>query len=116
MTSGGNHREPTGSSMPDTAAEDKVLCRTPTPGKKPTRIDAWKFEAVRRAMLTAIGRTREGMPFNQLPKLVERYLTIKERERLGSVSWYTTTVKLELEVRGEIERIKGIKPQQVRRV
>lgn len=28
--------------------QEKVICHTPTPGKKPTRIDCWKYEAVRR--------------------------------------------------------------------
>ena len=31
---------------------------------------------------------------------------------LGSVGRYTTTVKLDLEARGEIERMKGVRPQR----
>jgi hypothetical protein len=34
-----------------------------------------------------------------------------ELTELGSVSWYTTTVKLDLEARGGIARVKGAKPQ-----
>jgi hypothetical protein len=34
---------------------------------------------------------------------------------LGSISWYTSTVKLELEVRGKIERVPASKPQRLKR-
>jgi hypothetical protein len=56
-----------------------------------------------------------GVEFKELPGLVEQHLLPADREALGSVSWYTTTVKLDLEVRGEIERIEGSKPQRLRR-
>jgi hypothetical protein len=56
-----------------------------------------------------------GVKFIELPGLVEQCLSPGDRESLGSVSWYTTTVKLDLEVRGEIERIAGSKPQRLRR-
>jgi hypothetical protein len=32
----------------------------------------------------------------------------------GSISWYATMVKLDLEARGEIERIPGSSPQRIR--
>ncbi|MEM6562482.1 MAG: hypothetical protein AAF656_12835 [Planctomycetota bacterium] len=90
----------------------KVECRTPTPGKKPTNIDAHKFELVRSAILDALAAAgADGVEFmGTLPDAVKARLT----EDIGSVGWYTTTVKLELEVRGEIERVPGVKPQRVR--
>jgi len=37
------------------------------------------------------------------------------RERFeGSVSWYFTTVKLDLEARGILERVPGERPQRIR--
>lgn len=93
----------------------QVECRTPTPGKKPTRIDRWKFDAVRRAILKAVPRRGEGVLFRELPQRVRKLLAIEELERLGSVGWYTTTVKLELEVRGEIRRVGGASPQRLLR-
>lgn len=34
----------------------------------------------------------------------------------GSIGWYYTTIKLDLEARREIERIPGSKPQLIRMV
>ena len=93
--------------------DDKKLCRTPTPGKKPTRIDRWKYDAVRRAIPDSIPRDDKGLPFRDLSGRVAERLAPDEAERLGSVGWYTTTVKLELEVRGEIRRLEGSVPQRL---
>ena len=50
-----------------------------------------------------------------LPDLVAPRLPDALRERLGSLGWHTTTVKLELEVRGTIRAVTGSRPQVVRR-
>ena len=94
---------------------DKVTCKTPTPGKQPTRIPRWKYDAVRKAILKAVPRTKAGIPFKELPGLVAAALDKTDRDELGSVSWHTTTVKLDLETRGEIERVRGVSPQHLRR-
>ncbi|MEM8874640.1 MAG: hypothetical protein AAGD32_10310 [Planctomycetota bacterium] len=90
----------------------KVACRTPTPGKTPTNVDAHKFNLVRDAILDVLREAGDdGVAFMaDLPDAVGARLT----EDIGSVGWYTTTVKLELEVRGEIERVPGSKPQRLR--
>ena len=95
--------------------EATILCRTPTPGKSGTRIAEWKFDLVRGAILQTVPEDDEGVEFRRLPNLVAAAIEDADRERLGSVSWYTTTVKLEMEVRGEIERIAGSRPQRLRR-
>lgn len=96
--------------------DDKVLCKTPTPGKKPTRIDRWKYARVRSAILAVVPSDDEGVEFNRLAELVERQIPAENLKKLGSVAWYTTTVKLDLEVKGEIERVPGTTPQRLRRV
>lgn len=96
--------------------EDKVLVETPTPGKQPTRIDRWKYDLVRSAILSAVPSDEHGLEFNELPQLVEAQISENDLKKLGSVSWYTTTVKLDMEVKGEIERVPGSKPQRLRRV
>ena len=94
--------------------EDKVVCETPTPGKQPTRIDKWKYELVRSAILAVVPTDDQGVEFSELPKLVEGQLSADDLNRFGSVSWYTTTVKLDMEVKGELERVPGSKPQRLR--
>lgn len=92
---------------------DTVACRTPTPGKKPTGIAGWKFEAVRRAILKLVPASEPGTLFRDLPGLVAAELTLDGVPDIGSVSWYTTTVKLELEVRGELRKVRGASPQRL---
>jgi hypothetical protein len=94
--------------------DDKVLCQTPTPGKQPTRIDRWKYDLVHSAILSAIPTNDQVVEFRDLPALVEQQISPSELEKLGSVSWYTTSVKLDMEVKGEIERVPGSKPQRLR--
>lgn len=97
-------------------AEDRIECRTPTPGKKPTRIARAKFDRIREAIQRVVPVRGEGVPFGELTDLVEGDLTPGEIARIGSLMWYVTTVKLELEVRGELERVPGPGPQRLRRV
>ena len=51
------------------------------------------------------------MDFKDLPAAVESAL---ERPFDGSVSWYVTTVKLDLEARGVIVRVPKARPQRLR--
>lgn len=94
--------------------EEKVICETPTPGKKPMRIAKWKYNLVRTAILAVVPSDDQGVDFSRLPQLVEGQISGDDLERLGSLSWFTTTVKLDLEVRGVIERVPGSKPQRLR--
>lgn len=92
---------------------DKVICQTPTPGKKPTRIDQWKYNAVRTAIRKVLTEKQDGVAFKDLSRLVSKELSQEELSNLGSAGWYTTTVKLDMEVKGEIERVIGSKPQRL---
>jgi hypothetical protein len=96
--------------------EARVPCETPTPGKEGTRIPQWKYDAVRAAIRKVVPRNEKGIEFKELPDLVEAALAVDARRNLGSISWHTVTVKLHMEVIGEIERIAGAKPQRIRRV
>ncbi len=95
--------------------ETTVLCETPTPGKEGTRIPKWKYDAVRAVIRGVVPRSKEGIEFRELPGLVQKALSAENRQQLGSITWHTVTVKLHLEVVGEIERIAGSKPQRIRR-
>ena len=92
--------------------ENKVACRTPTPGRLGvTNIPQWRFDMVRRAIIEVIA-TGE-VKFADLPDLVARQLSKEDRDRLGSIGWNVTTVKLELEVRGDLIRVEGKGPQRL---
>lgn len=93
-----------------------VVCRTPTPGKQPTRIAGWKFAAVREAILDVVPPDPPGLAFKELASEVRRRLDDATLERLGSVAWYATTVKLELEVRDELVRLPGSPQHLIRRL
>ena len=93
---------------------DKLFCQTPTPGKQPTRIHRWKYDLIRAAILEAIPPGEQGVEFRALPGLLEKQLDPGDLSRLDSLSWYTTTVKLDMEVREDIERVPGSKPQRLR--
>ncbi len=92
---------------------EKVLCRTPTTGKKPTRIDAWKFDTVRQAILAVVPQAEPGILFTDLTKKVAAKLSKADQAKVGSLMWYVTTVKLEMEVRGELRRVRGVTPQRL---
>lgn len=91
---------------------EKIICETPTPGKKPTRIDKFKYDLIADAILDILPTTAPGVPFKELPSLVGEVLGA-EKSKIGSMAWYTTTVKLDLEVKGQIKQVSGLKPQHL---
>lgn len=95
---------------------EKIVCETPTPGKKPTRIDYWKYHAISEAILDVLPMSGEGIAFKELSELVSEKLDNDIKEKIGSIGWHTTTVKLDLECKKRIARIKGVSPQRLIRV
>ncbi|WP_415404602.1 DUF6958 family protein [Tateyamaria sp. SN3-11] len=94
---------------------ERVACRTPAEGRDGvTNIPAWKFEAVRSAILGALA---DGpILYKDLNAAVGARLDEETLANLGKLGWHVVTVKLELEVRGEIERLDVKGPQQIRAV
>ena len=88
----------------------RILALHPDPKKQGVRIDRHKYETIKAAILAAIAGARE-LPFSQLADAVEARLTAPFD---GSIGWYTTTVKLDLEARGLIERVPDKQPQHLR--
>ena len=100
--------------MADTDSE-KIICRTPTKGRSgTTAIPRWKYECIRRAILDTLEEAEEGyVYFKNLNGAVEEQLTTNQLAKLGSLGWHVTTVKLNMEVEGEILRVEGAKPQRL---
>lgn len=85
-------------------------------------LKAEKYNAIRAAMLASLPAqdSGESMTFDELEREVAAYLKEKDvPEELfpkpGSVRWYTKTVQLDLEARGEIERLPDQSPIRLRR-
>ena len=97
---------------------NKVTCYTPTKGRDgATRIPRWKYDCVRRAILSAFDEAEDAQViFAHLSKSVADRLTSNQLAKLGSVKWYVTTVKLNMECEGELERVPRLKPQTLRKL
>lgn len=85
-------------------------------GKQGVNVERAKYEEMRRALLRVIPRRREGVAFGELAGLVAEHLDEAVFPTPTKVMWWVTTVKQDLEARGEIERVAGKGRQRLRRV
>ena len=91
----------------------KDMIRTLHPEKKQgVNISREKYEIICETIL-AVLRTEKEMTFRDLTRAVEREVNGNFE---GSVMWYVTTVKLDLEARGLVKRVPGSRPQLVKLV
>ena len=90
--------------------EGKVYARNPDPEKEGTRVDFDKYAIIRKAILNTMHKVGGEISFKELTNTLKEQLTDFD----GSVNWYTTTVKLDLEARGIIERVPDESPQRLR--
>ena len=91
----------------------KDIIRTLHPDKKQgVNIDRKKYEIIRKAILSTL-QTQKEMTFKNLSREVEKEVNGNFE---GSVLWYVTTVKLDLEARGEVKRVPNSRPQLVKLV
>ena len=81
---------------------EKILTLHPE-GKNGVNIAREKYDVMREVILDNL-RQHAPLTFTALGEIVREALRGKFE---GSVSWYFTTVKLDLEARGEIKRIKS---------
>ena len=90
---------------------ETIYAKNPDPTKQGTTIDLHKYTQIKAAILHVVDAHGQ-VHFRDLPKFVEDQF----RETFeGSISWYVTTVKLDLEARGILERVPNSRPQQLRR-
>jgi hypothetical protein len=88
---------------------EKIMTQHPE-GKEGVNIDKRKYELIKSAIMVSVQAQGE-IFFKDLPAAVESNLP---EVFDGSIGWYTTTVKLDLEARGVIERIPKQSPQKLR--
>lgn len=84
----------------------------PDPTKSGTRLNAARYRLVRDALLEVIPAEPPGVAFSELADLV-RPLLAGTAFGDASVGWHVTTVKLDLEARGRVERLPGKGRQRV---
>ncbi len=89
---------------------EKIYAITPNEGKQGVNLDRDKYQAIYDGIVTVL-RKHEDFPLKTLYKAVTEELS---EPFDGSVSWYTMTVKLDMEARGIIEQVPGKKPQHLR--
>jgi hypothetical protein len=91
----------------------KDTIRTLHPEKKQgVKISKEKYEIIRKAILCVL-QTQKEITFMNLSKAVEKEVNGNFE---GSVTWYVTTVKLDLEARGQVKRVPNSRPQLVKLV
>ena len=91
--------------------EEKIMTLHPQ-GKTGVNISKAKYDMMRQAIIN--GLEAEGtMTFKALNEWVGGQLNGRFD---GSIGWYYTTVKLDLEARGVLERVPKTSPQQIRLV
>lgn len=95
-------------------ATDRVLTLHPG-GKQGVRIERAKYDGMVAALLAVIPEDAPGVPFKELSDRVRPHLPADVYTAGVSVSWYLTTIKLDLEARGLLRRLKG-SPQRLVRV
>jgi uncharacterized protein DUF6958 len=89
----------------------KDTIRTLHPEKKQgVKISKEKYEIIRKAILCVLQEEKE-ITFMNLSRAVEKEVNGNFE---GSVTWYVTTVKLDLEARGQIKRVTNSRPQVVK--
>ena len=85
--------------------------RTLHPEKKQgVNISREKYDIIRNAILCVMKSQKE-MTFMNLSRAVEKEVNGNFE---GSVTWYVTAVKLDMEARGEIKRVRHSRPQLVK--
>ena len=90
---------------------EKIMTLHPA-GKQGVNIDKRKYDMVRQAVEEAL-QAQPGATFSELTDAVgQRIGDVFD----GSVGWYVTSVKLDLEARGVLERVDGRSPQRLRLV
>ncbi len=92
-------------------SEKKVGCRTPAVGRDGvTNIPKWKFDLLRAAILDVLAQG--DIRYKDLNEAVGALVSKDDLARLGNLGWHVISVKLELEVRGELVR-RDVKGPQV---
>lgn len=90
--------------------EEKIRTRHPDPSKNGVNISKLKYEQIRDVIVQTL-QEQGSLTFSELGKEVKAKL---DGHFEGATGWYYTTVKLDLEARGVLERVGKSSPQRLR--
>jgi len=90
-------------------SDEKIMTMHPS-GKQGVNISKAKYEVMAETIRATLASGSE-MTFKELNVVVGEQL---EGNFEGSIGWYFTTIKLDLEARGVLERVAASKPQRIR--
>lgn len=97
--------------------EDVVQLRHPDPKRKMPRMAKGSYALARRTALAVAPKKPPGITLQEFLDEVATRLARNERwDRSASASWYAMAIKLDLEARGELERVGNKPPQRLVRV
>ncbi|MEN0086867.1 MAG: hypothetical protein AAF737_00345 [Pseudomonadota bacterium] len=101
--------------MADSKDEPRTPCRTPAEGRDGvSNIPTWKYDLISSHIADLMRQAGpEGMKWSDVTPAVGERLTGEEAERLGKLGWHVVTVKLEMEVRGDLVRLPAKGPQRI---
>ncbi|NTU63392.1 MAG: hypothetical protein HGB05_08310 [Chloroflexi bacterium] len=88
---------------------ERIQTRHPDRNKQGVNIDRAKYEAMKDAIVSTL-RAEGELTFDTLARAVEQKFHGKFD---GSIRWYFTTVKLDLEARHVLQRVPGSSPQRI---
>jgi len=80
-----------------------------TPGRM-SNVDAEKYRAMRKVMLTTLPKRRPGLTQSQMIAAVRRHLPQSLWPGGAKSLWWVKTVQLDLEAKGLVERDPSCKP------
>ncbi len=90
---------------------DKIHLKHPA-GKKRSSIDKIKYQAIKQVILSSL-RDGEMLTYSEMTRLVKDKLG----EKFGSaLEWDVEAVKLDLEARQVLKRVKATKPDRYRKI
>jgi hypothetical protein len=92
--------------------EKKILAQNPDPKKQGVNISEARYQVMKDTIIAAL-EIHGALTFQELARSVEAQL---EGKFDGSILWYMTTTKLDLEARKVIERVPGTRPHKVQLV
>jgi hypothetical protein len=89
-------------------------------GKAGVHIDRDKYDTVRAQVVAVLEDAgKQGVRFRSVkatdePDLIDLVAVRLGPDFKGSIGWYVTAIKLDLEARHELERVPRVSPQRVR--